>query len=36
MSDAILPSYSLGGMALCGPDLYYAGPNLFSRVAHIG
>ena len=27
---------SPGGIALCGHDLYYAGPNLSLRVAHIG
>lgn len=27
---------SPGGIALCGSDLYYAGPNLSLRVAHIG
>jgi hypothetical protein len=27
---------SPGGMALCGSDLYYAGPDLSLRVAHVG
>lgn len=27
---------SPGGIALCGSDLYYAGPNLSLRIAHVG